>query len=237
MTAWPTVMIVLITYNRPKEIRRTIRALQGHLHYEGTVQLHIADDGSAPGYLDEIRADFPARFVHSVSVTPHKGWAVNANTALRQAFSETPFVFLIEDDYVAIRHLDLSRGVSLLEAVPRLGLVRYDGIEGHKFMLRLCEADTRIGRVHYLWIQKDSPATYIYSNRPHLVHARFHRQYGYYSGGLALGSTEMVFAEKFKFTEGPEIAVLSDGVDRAFDHIGHSWKGSPHDVGKEIVYE
>jgi hypothetical protein len=230
-------MVVLVTWNRPQEVRRTIRALHHYLSYKGTVRLHIADDGSRPGYLDEIRADFPPRWIHSVSVTPHQGWAANVNQALRQVFAETPYVFLIEDDYVARRPVDLSRGVALLEAAPRLGLIRYDGVEGHQFILHLCEAETMAGRVHYLWVRKESPATYVYSNRPHLVHRRFHAHYGYYSTGLALGSVEMVFAEKVKMTEGPEIAVLSDGIDRAFDHVGHSWKGGPYDRGKELVYE
>jgi len=238
MAEWPTAMIVAVTYNRPAEIRRTLARLRDAIYYPGgTVRLHIADDGSEPGYVNALREDFPDQ-IHSVSVTDRQGWATNVNTALRQVFAETPYVFLIEDDYVARRPIDLRRGVALLEAVPHLGLIRYDGIEGHRLLLRLCQADdTRIGRVHYLWLRRESPETYIYSHRPHLVHKRFHDCYGYYTPGLALGSVEMIFAEKWKLNDGPEIAALSDGIDRAFDHIGRSWKGSSHDKGKELSYE
>ena len=235
MNTWPPVTILLVTYNRPDEIRRTIQGLRQKIRYSGIVRVHVADDGSPAGYLSAIKNDFPGQ-ISSVSVTDRGGWGCNVNYALRQLFlSGVKYIFVCEDDYVARKPLFLDPGVALLESSAAIGNVRYDGVEGHRLNLDLKEnGATRIGKVHYLEIKKQGHDSYVYSNRPHLVHRRFHDLYGFYSESLALGSTELVFATQIRFTEGPAIVILPDGIVRAFDHIGKSWKQTTHDVGREI---
>ena len=226
---WPPVAVVIVTYNRLSEIRRTIQALQRHLHYNGPLVWHLADDSSPNNYVERVRRQFPELHL-SASITPRKGWGVNVNVALRGC--KTPYVFLCEDDYVAQRDLDLTQGVALLEKEHSLGLVRYDGLAGHILDLKLRTTKTLIGDIAYVIIAKSSPHLNVYSNRPHLKHMRFHRAYGWYPEGLPLGKTEETFAHQVKdnISDGPELVALASGLVRAFEHVGRSWKGSSHDA-------
>jgi hypothetical protein len=239
----PNVYILIVTYDRPKEIRRTLFGLLKQIKYPREKTLwHLADDSSPGTYLDDIKADFKAlRF--TTTVTDRKGWGANVNKAQVFCFSKTPYVFLIEDDYVAQRPIDLERGVALLasksdrhrpsEATKRrpIGLVRYDGIEAHWLKLELREAETGIGPVHYMRILCNSPFLNVYSHRPHLKVDSFHVQNGAYPEGLPLGETESAFAHRVKNNpNGPWVCVLSDGVEKSFDHIGKSRQNTELDI-------
>lgn len=225
---YPPTTIVIITYDRPEEIRATITALKKYLRYEGLLHWHIADDSSPVGYLEGIQTAFP-EICFTITVTKRKGWSANVNKALQAIASD--FIFLCEDDYVARKYLDLTAGVSLLLAEPSCGLVRYDGLAGHDLTLHLTEFQNTAGRTAYLVIERSSQCLNIYSNRPHLKHRRFHQFYGWYKEGLHLGETEEEFAHRVRDKEGgPTIAILADGIERAFDHIGHSRQGTEHDV-------
>lgn len=225
---YPPVTVIIITYNRPEEIRRTISALRANLLYPGLLQWHLADDASAEGYLDAVCRDFP-QLSFSRSVTQRKGWGANANAAIRAC--ETPYYFLCEDDYVAKRPFDVGKGVLLMESQPTISMVRYDGLEGHTLDLHLREVKTQHGGLTYLSISKTSPHLNVYSNRPHLCHReRFHAAYGFYPEGLRLGLTEEAFAHHILDTTGGDIAILESGIPLAFDHIGKSYQLSSEDA-------
>lgn len=233
---WPPITVLIVTYNRPKEIREVIGALQANLSYPGELRWHLADDSSpTPQYIPDILFDFAhLNFTHTT--TPERrGWGINVNTGLRSTTS--PYIFQIEDDYVAQRPIDLERGVFVMEHMPDIGLVRYDGLEGHKLVLHVEETPRVEGRrVHFLRIDRRSSLKrkepYGYSNRPHLKHRRFHGILGGYPEGLKLGSTEMVYAHHvMEFSGRMELAALSDGIDRAFVHVGKSQKLTAEDVG------
>ena len=228
---FPDISVLIVTYNRPQEIRETLRALREHLRYSGIVHWHVCDDGSPAGYLDNLKADFPALAL-CTTVTPRRGWGANVNTGLKSIPEH--FTFLCEDDYVAQRPLDLNQGVALLASNTKLGLVRYDGLAGHDLMLHVEECKTGMGALTYLRLLGESKALNLYSNRPHLKHLRFHQQYGEYPMGKPLGITEESYAHKVKdrYGSGPGIACLPDGVALAFKHIGKSYQGGTEDVGK-----
>ena len=226
----PNVAILVVTYDRPREIRMTIDALREHLRYPpDRLRWHLADDASPGGYVGDLKRDY-ADLGFSVTVTDRKGWGVNVNRAMEYCWKvHGDYVFLCEDDYVALRPLDLERGVALMESVPTVGLVRYDGLSAHSLNLLLREADTPLGRFDFFLIEKSSPHLNIYSNRPHLKHRRFHDSYGPYAEGQRLGETEASFAHRVRDAVGPAVAALSDGVERAFDHIGRSRQGGEFD--------
>jgi len=222
---WPAAAVVIVTYDRPAEVRRTIAALVARLRYPGPLRWHLADDGSPGDYVASIVADFP-QLVWTASVTPRRGWGANVNAALA-AVGDCPYLFLCEDDYVATRALDVTRGVALLEAHEGLAAVRYDGISGHRLVLHLEEQPTRLGPVTYAAIDASaSPCLNVYSNRPHLRHAaRFARWFGPYPEGRPLGETEEAYAHTVRdrsVPEAPRLAILEDGIAPAFDHIGTS---------------
>jgi len=229
LLAWPAVTVLIVTWNRPEEIRRTINALQGYLIYPN-LAWHIADDNSPGDYLPALRADFP-HLKFTTTVTDRKGWGANVNLALKTI--ATNYIFSCEDDYVAYHILDLETGVELMELRENIGLVRYDGLSGHIGLdLSVQEAKT-MGRLDYLQIVKDkSSHLNVYSHRPHLKHVRFHKAYGSYKEGVTLGECEEDFAHRVKGSDGPGLAILTNGIPRAFDHVGKSRQGTPEDPGQ-----
>lgn len=231
---WPTVSILIVTYDRPTEIRKTILALKIHLLYPGKAVLHIADDHTPDdAYLPTIKSDFRELDI-SYTVTDRKGWGANVNKAMSHCLDQySDFIFLIEDDYVAQRPIDLRQGVLLLQHAKALGAIRYDGLHGHELDLALREVKTPSEKVSTLIIQQSSPHLNIYSNRPHLKHRRLHDHYGLYKEGAKLGETESDFAHRIKdgYAGGPKIATLITGIPRAFDHIGKSRQRTELDTG------
>lgn len=227
-STWPPVVVLIVTYDRPAEIRATIEALRRHLIYKGELLWAVCDDGSPNGYLGSIRNSFPSLDI-AISRTERRGWGANVNRGLRSLVHKH-YCFLLEDDYVALRDIDLTSGIALLEALPDLGAVRYDGIAGHGLDLELRETDTMVGRLNYLRIRKSSSFLNVYSNRPHLTSPRFRETYGDYIEGKTLGETEESFAHQVRDKKGPDIACLADGIALAFDHIGTSRQHTVEDV-------
>jgi len=226
--AWLDVAVLLVTYNRPREIRRVIVALEKHLQFQGKLVWYLADDGSPGNYILDIQHDFPKLNFRS-SVTKRLGWGANVNKCMQMIGEK--YIFLCEDDYVALYPLDLNKGVALLDSKAGIGLVRYDGLAGHRLNLAIEEINTPLGVLQYLEIlKKDSRGLNVYSNRPHLKHKKFHRAYGEYSMGKSLGETESAFAHRIKdVLAGPKLVTLENGIVRAFDHIGKSRQGTELD--------
>lgn len=237
---WPPLGVLIVTWNRPNEIRLTIKALRTHLKYHGRLQWHLADDNTGGDYIEQLHKDFPQCSFTS-TVTDRKGWGANVNMGLR-FLKNLPFVFLCEDDYVATRDIDLTRGVALMLADKKIGLVRYDGIAAHgergmELLLRSAGPKGKGNRIPHLIISKKSAHLNIYSHRPHLKHSSFHAAYGLYPIGIPLAQTEQGFATKVKTSSGPEIAILPDYLFTPFHHIGKSWQKSVSDVGKTAVHK
>lgn len=229
MSNMPDITILIVTFNRPNEIRRVIEGLQKHIVYSGKLRWHLADDGSPSGYVAAIREIYP-EVEFTLTKTSRKGWGANVNKALR--FIKTDYIFLCEDDYLAQRDLDLDSGMLLLMSDLEIGLVRYDGIEEHRTTSK--EIETLMGVIPCLVIDHAKSSFYQYSNRPHLRHKRLHEHYGLYAEGLSLVDTENNYAARIKDQLlGPMIVALPDGIECAFLPIAKSWKGTEFD--KETV--
>lgn len=242
MDEWPIVSVLIVTFYRPEEIRRTVRTLIDKIQYApDRLRWHIADDssdswnGGDPNfppetYILDIQHEFPDQ-KFTATITDRQGWGANVNKGMLYCWDHYgPYIFLCEDDYIARHDVRLREGIAILEWDQDIGLIRYDGIEGHKLDLELRECDTRLGKVPRLRILKQSPFLNVYSNRPHLKHQRFHDVYDMYPVGLPLADTETRFAQTVKRNPGPHVAVLKDGIVKAFDHIGKSRQGTEHDL-------
>lgn len=241
---FPVVSILIVTYDRPVEIRRTIDALRKHVRYpRDKLRWTMADDGSEGNYVYNIQQDFKDLSI-TATISKRGGWAVNVNKGMKFCWGISDYVFLCEDDYVARRTINLEKGVALLmskedagipEGVEKrkpIALLRYDGLQAHWAALQLRESKSAIGNIHYLKIHHNSPFLPIYSNRPHLKHRRFHDYYGMYAEGQSLAATEIGFTKKVKQKpDGPWLCILEDGITLAFDHVGKSRQGTDKDVG------
>lgn len=228
---WPTVGVLIVTWNRPKVLRATLNALKEHLRYSGPLMWHLADDKSPGSYVHDVMAEYP-ELDFSYTITPRLGWGANCNTGLMYLNAKVKYIFLCEDDYIALRPIKLDQGVALLETAEDVGVVRYDGIAGHYLNLELRECrNTPVGTFSYLRILKHSPFLYVYSHRPHLKHVRFHDYYGLYKQNIPLGATEEDFAKRVYNDkgDGPITSCLADGIQRHFDHVGKTRQGSDAD--------
>jgi glycosyltransferase involved in cell wall biosynthesis len=244
----PTIAICLITYNRPIEARQTIAALRENLYYSGQLKFYIADDYSPKPYGDDLRAwvqtVYPGNYVKLCRTSQNVGWGANANNALYQ-ISE-PIVLQIEDDYTLQRPINITPYVLLLLEDVSVGLVRLDGIAGHRVTAHAMEfevgkwlPDYKAGfggaspRLHYWRLDARSLETWVYSHRPHLKHRRFHEAFGIYPEGLTLGATEESFAHVVKDAmlagDAPGIAVPFELSLGNFEHIGVSYQHTEHD--------
>lgn len=238
------VTIVCITYNRPHDIKQTLTALKDNLFYsQGKLHYLIADDCSPNDYGYHM-----ADWCHH-HISPHtslsrmrvnSGWGANANQAIANV--QTPLYILIEDDYVLSRPMNLDPHARILMQEESLGIVRLDGILGHRVIAQMAEFSLEGhqdgkgmgGKYNYWKLSYESPELWLYSNRPHLTHkARWHGYYGDYEQGLKLGETEANMAWRYKDRmdeEGaPQIIVPCSLTVGHFDHIGVSYQGTEHD--------
>lgn len=222
--------VLIVTYDRPVEIRKTIAALMRYIRFNGQVKYHICDDGTQGNYVADIIADFPT-LDFTTTTTNRQGWGANVNQGLKYLLDKTDFIFLCEDDYVAKADLNLNHGTALLLTRSEFGAVRYDGLSGHLGLYcRIDEVQTPYGKVDFLEVDKDLSQHFnVYSNRPHLVHPRWYAQLGFYREGLKLGETEVNFCTRVRKGK-PKVAILSNGIDRAFEHIGHSRQHTELDI-------
>jgi glycosyltransferase involved in cell wall biosynthesis len=235
MVELPNITVLVVTWNRPKIIRKTIYSLVKHLDYpREKMRWHLADDNSPGDYVNDILSEF--HYLNwSYSITNRKGFGANVNKALKQINNK--FIFFNEDDVAPFETINVVRGVQLLQNEKSVGLVRYDGIAGHTtFTLRLRE--TRLSKrdkFTYLTIE-NSQRPITYSNRPHLFHKRFLDYYGLYPEGLKLAKTERIYAlHVLRNKGGPKIAILEDGIENKFTHLGagkNSRQNTKDDVGK-----
>lgn len=239
----PNVCIGIITYDRPKEIRETIAALLDLVVYPSDKLWWVVSDDSTPGsYLKNLKGVLPKDRSFLLSTPTRGGWGRNANF-LRKSV-QTKYLFMIEDDYVLKKKLDLEAAVALMEAKPDIGMVRFRGTGGTHLVLHQLEADIDLpryrdglglpGKITYLQIDSGSPSLYIYSNGPHLINTEtFIPFYGPYPEGRKLGETEEAYAHTVKDgmrrPGAPAVVILPEWVSMHFDHIGKSYQNTELD--------
>ena len=216
---WPTVGILIPTYNRPQIVGQCVAHLLENLEYPGTLHVFVGNDGVESPELP--KTEFRSNREVAVIEGPKQGLGANLNHLLKTALYGCPIVLQLDDDHLLVKKLDLAPHVNLLLSDESVGCIRLMGIAAHRYIAHL--------EGSYWNIQWDSPELYIASNRPHLKHFRFHSSYGYYPEGLKLGHTEEAFCSKCKDTfremGGPKVLVPLDVMtESSWQHIGDSWQ-------------
>lgn len=245
----PIIAIQICTYNRYDEIRATLEALQQYLIYpEDRIRLYICDDSSPDNYLSRLKRlkIFKKWSTIFISTSSNSGWGANVNNGLREIPED--IIFFLEDDYVLTRPLDLRVGVSILQSLSHIGMIRYRGTSGDRMLFHQFEATIDVeeeyreatsqvfNRAAYLQIDRASPTVYLYSHGPHLKHRSFHDSLGLYDEGLRLGETEERFAHKVKNAmlenadTAPGIIILPEWIPMHWDHIGQSYQHTDEDI-------
>lgn len=227
-----SVTVLIVTFARPEMLRKTINGFLKHNNYP-YLKFHLADNDTTkrfgiknyvPALLDEY-----SDLEWSYTIEKKPGWGNNVNAALRAI--KTDLVFLIEDDRMAYAKINLADGVTLLQHKRDVGLVRYDGIAGHTdTVLKLREIKTKNTKFSYCTIDNRlSRRAITYSNQPHLRHKRFTEFYGLYPENVTLGHCERLYASNVKRNPGgPQIAILEDGIQNRFTHLGAGKNSRQH---------
>jgi len=256
MPDWPDVTVVICTYNRPVEIRKTIDSMLKNLRYPPEHLLWlIADDGTVGDYPNDVCEYILARLPDadvSYTITERRGWGANVNKALKEAFGYADYVYFTEDDYLLLKPLDLRPYIAAMEVDQRIGLVRF-GIAGHSLTCGLHELDisdwipdyqendsnngySGVGKINMWYVDRISSrgpfSNYQYSNRPHLKHRRFHETYRLYPEGLTLGETEEAMNRQMmaEMNLQPYITCPANWTLWHYDHCGQSRQGTREDV-------
>lgn len=212
----PPITVLVYTYDRPKKIRRILVALKKHLQYNGKLIWRLADDGSPPGYLEGIAADFPELELEW-TVTNRKGFGANANKGYRAR--TTKYVFPTEDDLLVMRDFDLDTGITLMEGVPDIGALRYDAaminifLSGHEFK-------GHKSSICYFVIDRQKSKFWNPCGHPTLIQPSFYEVYGYLPERVRVSAVELAWTRRARRISGPLVAILPQYLGaRSFIHL------------------
>jgi len=229
---WLPITILVYTYDRPRRIRKVLESLQKHVKYSGELLWRIADDGSPPGYLEDIAADFPELKLQW-TVTGRLGFGANANKGYRAC--TTKYVLPTEDDLLIIRDLDLDMGITLMEGVPTIGALRYGVhlvglvLHGHVFHGKQL--------LPYYVLNRQKCRHWNPCGHPVLIQPSYYKAYGLLPEGVMVGQVELAWTRKAVRIDGPDVAVLPPYATGyyPFVHLSHPrLGGTERDAGYMI---
>lgn len=232
--------IVLYSYRRPEQAKRTIAGVVNHLTCSCKVGWYLADDGSPENEFSDIY-DFLRKSkqtiigYHNQRYYPRTG--LGWNRGLGACFQFSDYVLVLEDDWELTGNFDMNpqnhpgkfsispyaeNGVlnidpylEMLSEREDVGMVRLGG-------LAVGSTVEIVGHNGHHYLNYLRERQYAYSGNPHLRHARFVRHYGWYAeGNYDPGQLELDYDARFRASPGPDIWRPSDipgwGI---FHHIG-----------------
>lgn len=223
---WPTVAIVLLTYDRISYARRTLETALVNISYSGLLHVHIADDGSPEGYVEKLvhlsntlMSAQPTSSLTTVTNSERRGYGASYNMATQVVHQLAEVILPLEDDWVLTRPLELDPLVAALmdEATPfdciRLGYVGYTQPLRGEFCY--------VSGAHYLRLDPSSPEPHVFAGHPRLETRARQRRVGPWAEGLDPGATEFEVAMRPEAREGvawPLDLISPNGG--LFAHIG-----------------
>lgn len=209
---WPTIGVIIPTFQRHDIVIRTVELLREYLRYSGRIKIRVSEDGS----------ELPSIPLEDVVVVkgPSRGLGANLNSLLQAV--DTLLVLQSDDDNWLTGPLDLDAHVIQLLNDPLSGWIRLQYIANHRLEARL-----EGWYWHVSWI---SPELYITSNKVHLKRRDFHDVFGLYPENLNLAETENGFCDQCKRiaeNDGhcPEVLVpINLQTETLWRHDAESWQ-------------
>lgn len=193
---FPLVTVIITTYDsgsgqRTPPALQTIGALKQFLQYPALAWI-IADDGSHLNHLNTLRELLPEALVTNAA---RGGVGKSKNLALAEAFKQSPYVLLLEDDWVLRDLFDLTPHMKLLEDHTDIGMIRFGYLGGG--MTANFEGDS----LYSYWRLTRGSGVYIYSGQVSLRHERFYRTVGWHKEGISPGEEELEMCIRFNATD------------------------------------
>jgi hypothetical protein len=219
----PPLCIVLLTYLRTEMAARTIKGIADNLDYpKELVSFYIADDGSPHEHMDAIYATvlaggFKVSGYHNQKFQPGPLCGIGWNTALKKAYQISPYLMLLEDDWVLREPLDIRPYMWVLKENEKVGMIRLSNLTTDNVL----QVRVHNGTHYFQYLRQ---ARFCYSGNPHIRHLRFNQYYGFFDTDKSPGDIEVYFDGKFRWMkDGPNIwrpAALNEWGP--FDHIGQN---------------
>lgn len=215
------LQVVFITYNRSELLAETFQAIKASPKLAG-VKVICSDDCSKPEHQARIRA---MGFDEIVVPARNGGLGSNNNRGLKASTSK--YQLMVQDDCKMVNDQAVLDAVAVLNADPRVGMVRLYG-EPHHFPLQ--ERVTPEGIPYwvadhtapgYLALKAGPVRKRVYSDQPHVRRRELHeRAVGYYIEGSPLEKTEMDYEDKLDAQSELFVAFLNPREVNHFVHLG-----------------
>ncbi|HEX8245090.1 MAG TPA: glycosyltransferase, partial [Longimicrobium sp.] len=120
----PLVSVLIAAYNRPDELRETLRSLRGQRYPR--LEVLVADDASPVPLEPVVRAEWPdARFWRNER---NRGYIANRSLLMREARGE--FLLSLDDDSSLTEPDAIERAVERFAREPELGAIGFLVHEG-----------------------------------------------------------------------------------------------------------
>lgn len=224
--------IMLLTYAsspddpRGKYAEMTLSSVLNKLDFDGQVSVHIADDGSYPGYRERL-IDIAGGYNHVKGVTVtdgnREGYGHSYNLATQVVHAFGPDVILpLEDDWTI---QDGPNGLTpSLNTTPfmedllddeRINCIRF-GYLGFTQSLKGEVIASPSGQ-KYLLFDPDSAERHVFAGHPRFETLQFERNVGPWPEGLDPGTTEFVVSGYAAARHG---VVWPLDIPQRFVHIG-----------------
>lgn len=217
--------VCLLTYERTEyaliALRSAVALMTG---YEGTLRIHIADDGSAQEHQSELLTaayDLVGFQNATFSDSKRGGYGRNVNLAMQALHNDVDAVLMLEDDWKLTRPLDVAPVLRALEAsigveCVRLGYLSFtQGLFG-----RVMSAPPEWYK--YLLLDPDSPEPHVFAGHPRIETVAYQKRVGPWPEGLNPGATEFAVAHNTEARRGVAwpMDLAFPTRDPLFAHIG-----------------
>ena len=236
------IVILLKTWQGPNETiarKRLARAgdvlvsLDEHLEYPD-YSWHIADDGSAPWYVEafrELMGDRPYTFTSSGA---NGDIGRNLNVALREVMQRADCALHWSDDILLNAPMNIEPYVELLRGHDDIGYVSTRNLHP-SLNLRPIERDGRTWNI----IEKTSPNPFLTVTSLNLMHRRAWDFYGPYPEGLRIDTMQREMAWRYRsFEGGLEIVIPEEllHVPRIAFDMQSTWDWRLEDEREQVAW-
>lgn len=210
----PLVSVLFLTYERVHLLRRTLESFVRNTDYPH-LELVVSDDGSSTAVQEDIR-DMP--FDKVVLAPRNRGSGSNYNAGQRACSGE--YLLFLQDDWECQGPAGYLRdAVKALQAHPKIGLVRFYGLDTGVNAVRPIDEDL-------FEIQKPERVTsanrHVYSDTPHLKSRALIEAVGEYREGVPTEQCELEYQDRFLQQDRFCAAFLPQYMNRVFVHIGEA---------------
>lgn len=217
--------VCLLTYARTEyaieALRSTVTLLSG---YEGSLRVHIADDGSKVQHRGDLLmvADDLVGYKNITSSDAMRGgYGKNVNLAMQALHDDVDAVLMLEDDWKLTRPLDVAPLLRALNSSIGIECVRLGYLSFTQALYgRVMSAPPEWYK--YLLLDPDSPEPHVFAGHPRIETVAYQKRVGPWPEGLNPGATEFAIAHNTEARRG--VAWPMDFVwptrDPLFAHIG-----------------